>query len=74
MFVPGTVLGRPGILAIAAVEFLTSICFSVFGRALTRFCSGFETVNPIVVKGEDAADAPAAGSPLRYDKALRVRL
>ena len=33
-----------------------------------------ETIYPNVVKVEDAADAPAAGSPLRYDKALRVRL
>jgi len=26
-------------------------------------------MNPIVAKVEDAVDAPAAGSPLRYDKA-----
>ena len=34
----------------------------------------FASLHPDVAKVEDAADAPAAGSPLRYDKALRVRL
>ena len=29
----------------------------------------FAKVYPSVAKVEDAADAPAAGSPLRYDKA-----